>query len=465
VATGIQNQQGLAVDSAGNVYWVNFALWEGFPNNLENSTPLPTYNANSVAVDAIGKVYYTDGQANIVGTPNNTLIPSGLLTPSGVAVDAGGNLYIADTGHKAIQKWTAARQQMTPLVTAGFSAPLGVALDPLRNLYITDNSSNTLTELPYAFVPAATMNETAGAGSDSIQILPATQPLIGLFAPSSDQSWLTLGSAANGVLSFSFAANTTGAARTAHITVLGVTIPVTQAALVASQVAFSTQPPSTSIAGVPFGAAVEVLDSTGLLVTTSTAPVTIGSTTVNAVGGIATFSNIVFDTVGTYTLTATSPGLASATSNPFSVVDGAGSQLVFTMEPPSAVAAGAAFSAVVEVQDAEGNLVTNSTAQVTIGSTSVNATGGIATFNNLVLKVAGTCSLTASSTGVSNVVSTVIQVQPAAASQLAFTTQPGSGTDWATAHAGTGGDDGRCGGVYEPGGEFGRQPPADRDLA
>ena len=62
------------------------------------------------------------------------------------------------------------------------------------------------------------------------RMLPTTQALTGVFAPSSDQSWLTIGTIANGVVNFSFTANTGAAARTAHISLLGQQITVTQAA-------------------------------------------------------------------------------------------------------------------------------------------------------------------------------------------------------------------------------------------
>jgi hypothetical protein len=48
------------------------------------------------------------------------------------------------------------------------------------------------------------------------------------FAPSSDQSWLTIDSVSSGVVHFSFAANTTTAARTAHIALLGQSIAISQ---------------------------------------------------------------------------------------------------------------------------------------------------------------------------------------------------------------------------------------------
>jgi hypothetical protein len=101
----------------------------------------------------------------------------------------------------------------------------------------------------------------------------------------------------------------------------------------ANQVAFGIQP-SIAAAGTSIAPAVTVIveDANGNTVTTSTAAVTIairnnpgggtlgGTTTVNAVGGVATFSNLNISNLGTgYTLTASSPGLTGATSGTFNV--------------------------------------------------------------------------------------------------------------------------------------------------
>src|SRR5262249_43516958 len=82
--------------------------------------------------------------------------------------------------------------------------------------------------LPRAFLPGGAVTEAAAAGSDALlPVLPTTQLLTGPFAPSSDQSWLTIDSVANGVVHFSFTQNA-GSSRTAHLTVLGQQIAVTQ---------------------------------------------------------------------------------------------------------------------------------------------------------------------------------------------------------------------------------------------
>ena len=88
--------------------------------------------------------------------------------------------------------------------------------------------NNAIKELPHAFVDPTAKVESLAGGSDVLPVvLPATANLLGPFAPTSDQPWLTITGVTNGVVSFSFTANT-GPSRTAHITLLGQTITVTQ---------------------------------------------------------------------------------------------------------------------------------------------------------------------------------------------------------------------------------------------
>jgi hypothetical protein len=74
--------------------------------------------------------------------------------------------------------------------------------------------------------------EGSAAGSDVLPVvLPATENLLAPFAPTSDQPWLTLSGINNGVVSFAFTANPGSSSRTAHITLLGQPISITQAAV------------------------------------------------------------------------------------------------------------------------------------------------------------------------------------------------------------------------------------------
>ena len=91
-----------------------------------------------------------------------------------------------------------------------------------------ETDDNAIMELPYAFVdPTARVEEAAYAGSDVLASGVARHgKFAGPFAPTSDQPWLTITGITNGVVSFAFTATTTN--RTAHISLLGQTIAVTQ---------------------------------------------------------------------------------------------------------------------------------------------------------------------------------------------------------------------------------------------
>src|SRR5207245_998796 len=91
-----------------------------------------------------------------------------------------------------------------------------------------------------------------------------------------------------------------------------------------------------------------------------------GTLTHAAVAGVATFSGLGIDKVGTgYTLTAT--GAGSTTSAAFNITAGTATQLVFSVQPSTSTA-GAAITPAVEVtaQDAGGNTATGFTGNITV---------------------------------------------------------------------------------------------------
>jgi len=90
----------------------------------------------------------TQAAASYVAAPGplTTLVSAGLDTPTDVAVDGTGNVYIADYGNSAIKEWTVANNSVTTLVAAGLSSPLGVAVDGAGNVYISDYDNNAIKE-------------------------------------------------------------------------------------------------------------------------------------------------------------------------------------------------------------------------------------------------------------------------------------------------------------------------------
>ena len=245
-----------AVDGAGNVYtlfsdyylggdcWIDewkltnnslaqigVAGFSEFPNLINSGA------GNILAADGAGNIYIADFGNNAIkeriaaNGSVTTLVSSGLSYPNGVAVDGSGNVYINDIANYAVKEWTAASNTVSTLVSMSGVPPDGVAVDGTGSVYIGGGPNLTLSELPYVFVDPTARSEGAAAGNDSLPVvLPATANLLAPFAPTSDQSWLTITGITNGVVSFSFTANA-GSVRTAFITLLGQSILVTQAGL------------------------------------------------------------------------------------------------------------------------------------------------------------------------------------------------------------------------------------------
>ncbi len=187
-----------------------------------------------------------------------------------------------------------------------------------------------------------------------------------------------------------------------------------------AQLAFAQQPfPVTAGSVISPAITVQVLDSHGNLVNTDTSAVTLslasgsgatlgGTLTVNAVGGVATFSNISLSAPGTFTLKATDGSLTSVTSASFAVsaVVYVPSQLVLTQQPSDGFVSTALTPPItVAVEDPNGVVVTADSSAVTLaiasgptggtlgGTTTANVVNGVATFSNITLSEKGTYSL------------------------------------------------------------------------
>ena len=221
----------------------------------------------------------------------------------------------------------------------------------------------------------------------------------------------------------------------------------TVSAAAASKLVYGQQP-SNVTAGVADSPSitVEVEDQFGNIVTTDSSSVTLsvasgpgsasGTLTVAASDGVATFSNVKFDTAGNYTLAASDGSLGGVTSNSFSITAAAAWQLAFLVAPANAIAGTALNPAVqVVVQDAFGNTVSSDGSMVTLTLTSgtfaggsntamASAVGGVATFNSLVIDAAGSYTLAASDGALAGVSSGSFTISPAAAPRLAFIQSP-----------------------------------------
>jgi trimeric autotransporter adhesin len=160
--------------------------------NAEMYTPL------GLAVDASGNIYIADSQNNrirkivaatgIITTvagngkagysgDDGPAINAELYTPQGVALDSSGNIYIADSQNNRIRKVAAATGVISTVAgngTVGYSGdgmlavnaelngPSGVGLDASGNIYIADSKNNSIRKVT---VSTGILTTFAGSGT------------------------------------------------------------------------------------------------------------------------------------------------------------------------------------------------------------------------------------------------------------------------------------------------------------
>jgi uncharacterized protein (TIGR03437 family) len=134
---------GVAADSAGNLYIADSG----------NQRVRKVSKGVITTVAGNGTLGYTGD--------NGPATAAQLNTPYGVAVDSAGNLYIADSGNNVIRKVTVSSGVIStvagngtsgytgdngPATSAQLFTPSWVAVDPAGNLYITDVANNVVRE-------------------------------------------------------------------------------------------------------------------------------------------------------------------------------------------------------------------------------------------------------------------------------------------------------------------------------
>lgn len=154
-AASFNNPNGVAVDAAGNVY-----VADKGNNEIRKITPAGAVSTLSGTL--------TSGSSN-----TSTIGVSALFNgPTGVAADAVGNIYVADFGNNLIRK-IAPTGAVTTLAgstksgstngigtSALFNGPAGVAVDALGNVYVADFANNLIREI----TPAGVVTTLAGSG-------------------------------------------------------------------------------------------------------------------------------------------------------------------------------------------------------------------------------------------------------------------------------------------------------------
>jgi hypothetical protein len=286
----------------------------------------PSNTLAGVAISPAVQVMVQDADGNVVTSATNPVTlaltaGTGLtgtltVTPqNGIA--AFSNLTLSTVGSYTL---LATSSGLTSATSASFSvdapaklaflvqptnALTGAAISPAVQVAVQDANGNTVT----AATNPVTLALAAGTGlGGTLTVTP--QNGVATF------NNLTLGSAGTYML----VASSSGLTSATSVS-FTVTTPV--------KLAFLVQP-SNALTGAVISPAVQVAvqDANGKTVTAANIPVTLalvgstdlgGTPTVNSQNGVATFSDLTVDNAGSYTLSATSPGLTSATSTGFIV--------------------------------------------------------------------------------------------------------------------------------------------------
>jgi hypothetical protein len=184
------------------------------------------------------------------------------------------------------------------------------------------------------------------------------------------------------------------------------------------------QGPTDVVAGQDMTPAVtvQVLDQFGNVLTTdhsvvkltvNTGPSTKGVFAANIKDGVATFSNVLFDKAGAYTLRASDGSVTPVTSSSFNVTAAAATHFAFTQIPGNGTSHTQTFTVVGDLLDQFNNIATGSSLSLALsdaaaphGATpldmSTNAVAGVATWAGVTFSEAGKYVLAVTHNGITH---------------------------------------------------------------
>jgi sugar lactone lactonase YvrE len=143
-AARLDEPRGIAIDTTGTLYVADY------DNHLIRK------------ITAAGIVTTLAGQADVPGNADGVGTAASFRGPMGIAVDAAGVVYVADTDNRAIRRITTAGTVTTLTLTGqNLFEPRGIAVDSAGQIIVADYGSHTLRSIS----SSGTIATLAGASS------------------------------------------------------------------------------------------------------------------------------------------------------------------------------------------------------------------------------------------------------------------------------------------------------------
>ncbi len=217
IAAKFSAPYGVAVDASGNIYVadtrnrkirkitpagvVTTFAGSGSQGSTDGiGTAASFYSPCGIAVDASGNVYVADNVGNkirkitpagVVSNFGNTDVVESFYHPFAVAVDASGYVYVADTGNNKIRKITptggvtifagsGSKGSIDGIgKVASFNNPTGLTLDAWGNVYVADSGNNKIRKI----TPAGVVSTFAGGDDINYGCSDGTGTAASFYAP------------------------------------------------------------------------------------------------------------------------------------------------------------------------------------------------------------------------------------------------------------------------------------------
>ncbi|MDD2698083.1 MAG: putative Ig domain-containing protein [Arcobacteraceae bacterium] len=199
---------GVAIDSSGNIFVAEYlnhkirkitpegvvttVAGSGTQGSTDGNATTASFNSPSgVAIDSSGNIFVADTKNNkirkitldgVVSTfagsgnfdfADATGTSASLNSPSGIAIDSSGNIFVADAGNDRIRKITPDGVVSTfagsgtrgstdgNATTASFHSPSGVAIDSNGNIFVADAGNDRIRKI----TPDGVVSTFAGSGT------------------------------------------------------------------------------------------------------------------------------------------------------------------------------------------------------------------------------------------------------------------------------------------------------------